>query len=120
LGSQPKPEVIDLLMMMKSRTARMQNLIDGILHYSRMANCVTEKEKINLSELINSVIDLLEVPPHVRIEYPDNLPALYAEKIKLHEIFQNLISNGIKYNNKESGIVKIAFADIETHYEFSV
>ena len=120
LGTDLKPEVKDLLDMVKSRTTRMQSLIDAILHYSRMANNKTEKETVNLAELIANIIDLLSIPSHVRIEYPDNLPILFDEKIKLHEIFQNLISNAIKYNNKENAEVKIQCQDKGKFLEFAI
>lgn len=120
LGPQPKQEVMDLLLMMKSRTFRMQSLIDGILHYSRMANSICEKEEVSCNELITSVIDLLEPPKNIKFDIQDNLPVLVTEKIKLHEVFQNLISNAIKYNNKESGIIKVKYFSYPGHYEFSV
>jgi len=120
LGENPKQEVLDILNMMKSRTARMQNLIDGILHYSRMANAKTEKEDVNVKELIHNIIDLICPPANFSIEFPDNLPIIHSEKIKLHEVFQNLISNAIKYNNKEKGQVKITFEEKKNHFEFSV
>ena len=120
LGADLKPEVRELLEMVKSRTVRMQNLIDGILHYSRMASNKTEKEQVNLSEIIANIIDLLTVPDHVRIEYPDNIPTIFGEKIKLHEVFQNLISNAITYNDKDQAIVRITFVDKGTYYEFSI
>jgi two-component system sensor histidine kinase/response regulator len=120
LGTDLKPEVRDLLDMVKSRTVRMQNLIDGILHYSRMANNKTEKETVKLSDVIANIIDLLSVPNHVRIEYPNELPVLFDEKIKLHEVFQNLISNAIKYNNKEKAEVKISCMDKGNHFEFGI
>jgi two-component system sensor histidine kinase/response regulator len=120
LGTDAKTQVIDILNIMKSRTARMQNLIDGILHYSRMGNSKTEKELVNVTELINNIIDLICPPSNVRIEFPGNLPIINTEKVKLHEVFQNLISNGIKYNDKETGIIKISFVEKEDLYEFSV
>lgn len=120
LGANPKKEVVELLTMMKSRTSRMQQLIDGILHYSRMGNTKTEREQVNLKDLINSIIDLLSPPENFRFDISDSLPIIYAEKIKLHEVFQNLISNSIKYNSKEQGVVKIEFNELNDHYEFSV
>jgi len=120
LGANPKPEALDILNMMKSRTARMQNLIDGILHYSRMGNSKMEREKVNLKELINNIIDLICPPSNFTIEFPDNLPILYTEKIKLHEVFQNMISNGIKYNDKEKGLLKISCKEMEDRFEFAV
>ena len=98
----------------------MQSLIDGILHYSRMANSKTEKENINVKELIHNIIDLICPPSNIRIEFPDNLPIIKSERVKLHEVFQNLISNAIKHNNKEEGEVKISFVEKKEFYEFSV
>ncbi|MCX6290875.1 MAG: ATP-binding protein [Bacteroidetes bacterium] len=120
LGAEPKPEVVDILNMMKSRTARMQNLIDGILHYSRMGNTKLEKETVDVKELINNIIDLICPPENFQIEFPDNLPVICTEKIKLHEVFQNLISNGIKYNDKEKGIIKLSCQERDDHFEFSI
>jgi two-component system sensor histidine kinase/response regulator len=120
LGPDTKPEVSDILTMMKSRTARMQNLIDGILHYSRLGNTSMEKEAVDVKELINNIIDLISPPENIKIETSDNLPVLNTEKIKLHEVFQNLISNGIKYNDKEKGEVKISCEDCGDHFLFTI
>ncbi|HPD52326.1 MAG TPA: response regulator [Bacteroidia bacterium] len=120
LGAEPKVEVVELLNMMKSRTARMQQLIDGILHYSRMANNRGDREDVDLNELINSIIDLIAPASNVVIETPDNLPVILAERVKLHEVLQNLIINGIKYNDKAEIRIKIAFEDNGSHYRFHV
>lgn len=120
LGPDPKTEIVDLLTMMKSRSGRMQTLIDGILHYSKMANAVCEKETISSKELIMNVIDLLDPPKHIKFDIQDDLPTLHTEKIKLHEVFQNLISNSIKYNNKDAGIIKIRYFAYPQHFEFKV
>ena len=120
LGPSPKVEILDLLNMMKSRTGRMQGLIDGILHYSRMANAVCEKETVFVNDLIMNIIDLISPPSNVKFEIQDNLPEMFTEKIKLHEVFQNLISNSIKYNNKDEAIVKIGFHSYPRYNEFIV
>ena len=46
----------------------MQQLIDGILHYSRMANNRGDREDVDLNELINSIIDLIAPASNVVIE----------------------------------------------------
>lgn len=120
IGEQKKPEVQELLNMMKNRTARMQQLIDGILHYSRMANNRVDREDVDLKELINSIIDLISPAANVVIETPDNLPVILAERVKLHEVLQNLITNGIKYNDKPEIRIKIGFEDKGSHYQFHI
>ncbi len=120
LGEKPRQEAIDILNMMKSRTSRLQGLIDGILHYSRMGNVTDTKETFSTKELVLSIIDLLSPPSNFRFEVSDNLPEITAEKIKLHEVFQNLISNSIKYNTKEDAVIKVGYQDYPTHFEFCV
>ena len=63
LGDSPKPEVLDLLNMMKSRTSRMQQLIDGILHYSRLANTKGHSELVDFMvfALMNKDVKLLGI-----------------------------------------------------------
>jgi len=120
LGTDIKPEVMELMNMVRSRTTRMQALIDGILHYSRMANSVSAKEKVSVKDLINNVIDLLDPPSNIQIDVPDSLPSISTEKIKLHEVFQNLISNAIKYNDKPNGTIRISYLEFPEHYEFRI
>jgi two-component system, sensor histidine kinase and response regulator len=116
----PTPEALELINMMKSRADRMQTMIDGILHYSRMANLKCDKEPIAVKDLIISIIDLIVPPSHIQINIADNLPVFHAEKIKLHEVFQNLIYNAIKYNDKEKGVVKITHLEFPDHFQFTV
>jgi two-component system sensor histidine kinase/response regulator len=120
LGKNSKQEVTDLITMIKSRTLRMQSLIDGILHYSRMANSKGDKEWVSVNELINNIIDLLNPPSNIKFNIQDNLPTIFTERIKLHEVFQNLICNSIKYNNKEECIISIRFHAYPNHFEFFV
>lgn len=120
LKGNSSEEVNELLTMIKGRTTRMQSLIAGILHYSRMAHVKSETEYINVKELIINTIDLLDLPGHIRIDIDDNLPFVNAERIKLHEVFQNLISNSIKYNDKPEGIIRISHKAFPEHFEFVV
>lgn len=120
LGADLKPEVAELLGLIKKRTAWMQNLISSILHYSRMSNSCAVKEDVSIKELVNNIIELVDPPETFKFEVADNLPIVFAEKIKIHEVFQNLISNAIKYNNKEEGVIRIGFYEYPDHYDFFV
>lgn len=120
IGENPKPEIQELLTMMKSRTGRMQQLIDGILHYSRLANTKGQSENVNVKELIINIIDLVAPPDSISFQISDSLPQINCKKIKLHEVFQNLISNAIKYMDKTEGKIAIGFQEMEDEYEFWV
>lgn len=120
LGEKPSDAILELMNMMKSRTHRMQGLIDGILHYSKMANSFCAKENVDVKEVIINAIDLISPPSNIKFDIDDNLPKMYTEKIKLHEVFQNLIGNSIKYMDKENGFVKVGFHDYPDRFEFFV
>ncbi|REJ80964.1 MAG: hybrid sensor histidine kinase/response regulator [Bacteroidetes bacterium] len=120
IGENPNDEVIELLDMMKSRTGRMQQLIDGILHYTKLTGNRIETEVVDVKGLIINVLDLIGVPDNIRVEIPDRMPTLECPKIKLHEVFQNLLFNAIKYNDKEQGNIKVACEEYENEYLFSV
>lgn len=120
IGENITAGALDLINMMKNRTGRLQGLVDGILHYSKMANIADTKEKFSVKDLVNSIIDLLSPPNNFRFEVSDNLPIVNSEKIKLHEVFQNLISNSIKYNSEQDAIIRIDYQEYPDYYDFSV
>jgi light-regulated signal transduction histidine kinase (bacteriophytochrome) len=120
LGTDVKPEVKELLSLLQSRTDRMQTMIESILRYSRLANNKGEKENIDLNGLLIGIVELLSIPAHIRIKISKNLPVLHAEKIKVHEVFQNLITNAIKYNDKKEGLIEIGYVEHPEEYEFFV
>jgi light-regulated signal transduction histidine kinase (bacteriophytochrome) len=90
---------IDFLESAISVSNNMINLINGILNYN-MSTISTKKEKLNLEMILNIVQCNLEKvinDAKATIEY-HNLPnEIYADEAMLVQLFQNIISNSIKY-----------------------
>jgi PAS domain S-box-containing protein len=99
---------------------KMEQLITDVLNYSSVGTNENEKVNVNLDEVINDLIQILYKPNHVTIEILNKLPTLKGDKTKLQQVFQNLISNAIKFIDKEKGFVKINVEDAQTHYKFSI
>jgi two-component system cell cycle sensor histidine kinase/response regulator CckA len=110
-------EQISLLL---SRVNRIHNLIDGILQYSRVGRVREEKTKVNLNELISSIIDTLAPPENITITVEDELPGIECEKTQITQVFQNLLSNAIKYMDKPQGHVRIGCVEEQGCWKFSV
>jgi light-regulated signal transduction histidine kinase (bacteriophytochrome) len=78
---------------------RMQNLIKGLLMYSRITSEAQSFVDTDLSRLVQEVLADLEV----RIEQSDalvevgDLPVLSADPLQIRQLFQNLISNALKF-----------------------
>lgn len=95
------------LKLLNKRVERLFGVIDGILHYSRIGKEKSEFIEINLNQLLDDVLDSLTIPPHIKIIRKNNFPTIQCEKNRMRQIFQNLISNAIKYNDKNEGLIEI-------------
>ncbi len=103
---------LDLILV---RVNRMQNLIDGILKYSRIGRTPEVFEPIEIRNVIEDVIDLIQVPKGFKINIPENMPTITADRTQVSQIFENLISNAVKYVNRPDGVITIL---TETDGEF--
>jgi signal transduction histidine kinase len=110
-------EMVELLV---GRVKRMDRLIDGILKYSRVGRIIREKEQIDLNSLVQEVIDMLAPPEHIHITIERDLPAVVGDTIRISQVFQNLISNAVKFMDKPEGKVMIRCVEEEAHWRFSV
>ena len=89
------------------RVKRMNELINGILQYSRIGRVEDEKSAVDLNHLVSEVIDLVAPPQNIQVEIQDELPTVLGEMTRLEQVFQNLISNAVKYMDKPDGKIKI-------------
>jgi signal transduction histidine kinase len=117
LGDQISPELKKYLDIIPQRTKRMEDLINGLLEYARTRE-KTVPEHVNMEELVRDIADAL-IPRSFILELYE-LPVLYAERIKLEQVFTNLISNSVKYTRRPDGHITITCLEFQHHYEFSV
>ncbi|MES2148503.1 MAG: PAS domain S-box protein [Pseudomonadota bacterium] len=106
--------------LLVNRVHRMGSLIDGILMYSRVGRVRESLVSVRLQPLLAEVIDLLAAPEHITIEVAPKMPTVVAEATRIQQVFQNLISNAVKYMDKEQGTVRVAWVDDGDHWRFSV
>lgn len=102
------------------RIHRMENLIQGILAYSKAGKGKTEKVGVNVKELVNEIIDSHAASEHITISNKVEVSEILAEKIKLSQVFANLISNAIKYNDKSKGEIEIGCYEYDNWCQFYV
>jgi signal transduction histidine kinase len=117
MGAELSPQIEQYLSIIPQRTKRMEALINGLLDYARTRE-KTPLEKLDVNELVQNIIDEI-VPPHFKVDL-DNLPVFYSERLKLEQVFTNLISNAVKYTPHENGHIIISCKEHPHAYEFSV
>jgi PAS domain S-box-containing protein len=113
-------DTMENIRLLRGRVIRMEALIEGILQYSRAGRIKKNYSNVNLGSLIHDIIDSYTTDNRIRFIYPDNLPIIYSERVILEQIFGNLISNAIKYNNAPNPTVNINFANHPDSYTFTV
>ncbi|HIP37825.1 MAG TPA: DUF3365 domain-containing protein [Desulfocapsa sulfexigens] len=95
---------ISYLQRIESSTNRMQQLIDGLLLYSRVSSKANPFESVGLKTVIQSVIDDLAVKIEncqADISVDEQLPIIEADPLQMRQLFQNLISNSLKYHHPD-------------------
>ncbi len=111
----------NLLHLMEKRVLRMQQLIEGILQYSRIGRIDKEEKEIDINEVLDEVIDTIAPPKETfEINVLSTLPKMINSEIRVSQIFQNIISNAIKYSDKEKCIVTIDVSDADRFWQFSI
>ncbi len=108
---------LDLLI---GRVNRMQNLIDGILEYSRVGKTKKEKETFDPNQILCEVIDSLSPPSNIRIIIDNPLPVIHYDKTRIRQVFSNLIGNAIKYMDKPEGEIHVGCLEEGSSWKFSV
>ena len=117
LAHELSPEMKRYLTIIPQRTQRMEALINGLLDYARISH-KTPFEPVNTNILVHEIADSI-VPRNFKLEI-DSLPELFTERLKLEQVFTNLISNAVKYTPQDNGHIKITCKEIPGHYQFSV
>ena len=120
LGDALPTAVAEKMTLMRGRVQRLEALIDGILQYSRAGRVRAAVEVVDVGELLCDAVELLAPPPELTVTIAPNMPTITTEKTPLQQVFMNLISNAIKYNNHPGATIDISVRDAGSMYAFSV
>ena len=85
---------------LESSTIRMMNLIDDLLEYSQAASGTAEPGSVDLNQTLTNVLEDLEIEIAKKQAAVSvgALPEIKGNSRQMHQLFQNLISNSLKYS----------------------
>lgn len=115
------PQIVDLLDLLDLCTVRMKQLIDDLLSYSLLEQQQLKTDDVDLNELLTWIkqdLDTSIVESEATIHIP-LLPIVRGDATQLRQLFQNLISNAIKYRI-EAPNIKIKAEEQAQHWLFSI
>ncbi|MBD3273767.1 MAG: PAS domain S-box protein, partial [Candidatus Marinimicrobia bacterium] len=92
---------------------RMQMLIEDLLQYSRLTTRAKPPGRVDIAEIVKNLVDVdlsvLIEENQATIEFDDSFSDIRADKIQIHQLFQNLITNAIKYTRDDvKPLVKVS------------
>jgi light-regulated signal transduction histidine kinase (bacteriophytochrome) len=107
-------EGVDKLHTLMKLTKRMEDLINALLHFSRLGRQELNIQSLDLNLSLQSITEMFTInkrAENIDIRIPQPLPAVIGDRILLEEVMTNLISNSLKYNDKLDKWVEIGFLD---------
>ncbi|MGB5686471.1 MAG: HAMP domain-containing sensor histidine kinase [Candidatus Electrothrix sp.] len=118
LASQGKYEqAVAKLDKVVGANERMSQLIRDLLQLSRVGRMDMEKKMLHLNELLTAFSESQSIRLRnatFSFEIASNLPVIYANESRVLQIFENILSNALKYaHNEEGGELEISAVEDE-------
>lgn len=116
VGDNLDPESRFLLERMRSAAVRMDTFVRNLLEFSRVSTEPHRFEAVDLNAIVQDVladldVRITETGAQVRV---DPLPVVEADASQVHQLFQNLLSNALKFHQpKEPPIIHIGSRRLE-------
>ncbi len=120
IGEQLNDESRQQMALLRNRVQRMDALIQGILEYSRVGRVSEQSDPVDVAALLDEVIDSIDPPPGFTVEVGAGMPCFEAPRVRLQQVFANLIGNAIKYHDRADGKVTVAVEERAEFYCFTV
>ena len=112
---------LQLINMSINSSRQLLHMVDEMLVYSKApATLLAGQQSVNLNELLTKIVRLIDVPESVKIQLPVVEHTLNVPPVALEQIFMNLLTNAIRYNDKPEGLIRILVRNEENYYSFKV
>ncbi|WP_390201258.1 PAS domain S-box protein [Haladaptatus sp. GCM10026878] len=101
---------------------RMREMVNGLLKYSRVDTETEPFEPTDIEAVVERVLANLQLPieQHAIEVAVEPLPTVYGDRKQFEQLFQNLVSNAIKYRSDTSPQIEIGVTERETDWLFAI
>jgi len=104
----------------KSRVNRMDLLLDALLKYSRVSRKEMFMKNVSTEKLVDKILSKFRTNKNCHFKIRNILPDVQADTDSLQTIFEILIDNAIRFNNKTVAEIEIWSTDNDLDWKFFV
>ncbi len=112
-GGEHSPESARLLKVVRRNSGRLARLVADILDLSRIDNARFDLEPttVDISSLISDLAESMSADfaakqQHLVLDLPENLPSMFVDRVRMGQVFTNLLSNAHRYT-PEGGRISV-------------
>jgi len=102
------------------RAKRIDKVIDSILLYSEVGRIGLKKKIVDLNVVLSEVICEIGQPENIEITIENKLPTIMCNRRQMMLVFQNLLSNAVRYMDKPKGQIKVGCTEEDNFWKFSI
>lgn len=116
------PDALEFIRYAANGASRMHSLIDDLLAYSQLERKGVAFSRTDCNEVIQSVLaDLKPAIQEAEAEVKvGTLPSIFADKTQVGQLFQNLISNALKYRRQPRPSIELQCDLVDSNWIFCV
>ena len=120
LAGYDQGDVQENLELLRTRTARLNRLLDDLLAYSRAGRRVGEVYPVDTAALVEDLWPLMAAPKTFHLEVAHDMPTITTFRGPLEQVLRNLVSNAVKHHPGPSGRVNVSAEVKDDHVVFAV
>ena len=106
-GKLPE-EVQNNFNTIKQRVSRMEQLLNGLLEYTKSEKQESEVTEVDLNEIVEDFIPIEQNGKTPSFMIQAGMPKIHIEELKLRRVLSNIIDNAIRFNDKEQVAIMIS------------
>lgn len=99
------PEIQDYIKILDEKSERLKNMVQDVFSVSKAASgqLAVEMEELDFGKLLRQTLadmdgEIQKCPYSLKIDIPEEPVMVYADGNRMYRVFQNLISNALKYS----------------------
>lgn len=123
IGTNLPEDAVRDLQFITSAAVRMQRLITDLLALSRAGRADMQTATVNLRTCAASALEAIAVSLQetgAEIRIADQLPTVTGDATMLNQLFQNLLSNALKFRSDRKPVIEITATETNGVWTFGV